>query len=65
MSMRFVQGLAGAVLAALVTMTWVSGAAAVVPLAACGTLDQFNQTYNVTCTRPAVTAWWWPPIASP
>lgn len=48
MSMRFVQGLAGAVLAALVTMTWVSGAAAAVPLAACGTLDQFNQTYNVT-----------------
>ena len=28
MSMRFVQGLAGAVLSALVTMTWVSGAAA-------------------------------------
>jgi parallel beta-helix repeat protein len=48
MSMRFVRGPAGAVLAALVTMAWVSGAAAAVPLAACGTLDQFNQTYNLT-----------------
>ena len=48
MSMRFVRGMTGAVLAALATMTWVSGAAAVVPLAACGTLNQANETYNVT-----------------
>jgi parallel beta-helix repeat protein len=48
MSTRFVRGLACSVLAALATMTWVSGAAAVIPLAACGILNQTSQTYNVT-----------------
>jgi parallel beta-helix repeat protein len=48
MGMRFVRVLGCALLAALVAMTWVSGAAAVVTIAACGTLSTFGQAYNVT-----------------
>jgi parallel beta-helix repeat protein len=48
MGMRFVRVLGCALLAALVAMTWVSGAAAVVTIAACDTLSTFGQTYNVT-----------------
>ena len=47
MGKRLVRRHIGALLAALVTMTWVSGAAAV-PLSACGVLDTSGQTYDVT-----------------
>ena len=48
MGMRFVRVLGCAVLAALVAMTWVSSAHAVVSITACDTLSTFGQTYNVT-----------------
>lgn len=48
MGKRIVRDLACAIVAALATVVWVGGAGAVVPLAACGVLNTFGQTYNVT-----------------
>ena len=45
---KYVRALAGMGLAALIAITWVGSAAAVIPLAACGVLDQTGETYNVT-----------------
>ena len=48
MGMRIVRRLACAMVAALVAMIWVSGAAAAVSITACGVLSTFGQTYNAT-----------------
>jgi hypothetical protein len=48
MGKRIVMNLACAMVAALVTMVWVGGAAAAVSIAACGVLNTFGQTYNAT-----------------
>ena len=53
MGERFLRDLACAMVAALLTMVWVGGAAAAVSIAACGILDTFGQTYNATADLQA------------
>ena len=48
MGKRIVRDLACAMVAALAAMVWVGGAATAVPLAACGVLNTFGETYNAT-----------------